>query len=178
MADFTADDALISPPTIVYTGSPEPTVDAPVQQEEPSDEELKAREFDPRHKQSFIGLLYVGYLSREFEIYGHHFRIVTPTNRELLQIGPLLANYDKTVSAEIAYAQAMTAAYLHSIDKQELPQPISTNVKDTALQNRFDWVGENIRRPVINRIFEECLRLDAEVEGALEAMGKVPRQRG
>jgi hypothetical protein len=150
---------------------PDPEPVGPVVEEEPT-EEFVPQEFDPRHREAFTGLLWVGYLSRRFQIYGHDFLIATPTSTERMQIGLVMRDYTDTFAQEIAYATALVAAFLVSIDGVELPKPVTTNSKETALHDRFRWVSENMRRPVVNRIFGECMELEEEVEGALDAMGK------
>lgn len=129
-------------------------------------------EFDPAYRQPFKGLLYVGALTKTFELFGHHFTIATPTQTERLQIGQVIEPFQSTVTAEIAYQTALVAAYLVGIDGQKLPEPVVSNPKETALHDRFRWVSENLRRPVLDRVFDECLRLDRQVDDVLAAMGK------
>lgn len=144
--------------------SPPPAPAAPAQEEIP--------EFDRKHREPFLGLLYVGALTETFSLYGHDFMIATPTQTELLQIGQVIEPYAATPTVEVAYQTARVAAYLVSIDGQRLPEPVLTDPKDTALHDRFRWVADNVRRPVIDKIFDRCLELDNKVKGALEAMGK------
>ena len=145
---------------------------APPQTAETPEPTLDYREFDPKHREAFTGLLYVGHLDDEFQIYGHTFRIATPTQTERLQVGPVVKEFRDTITNEIAYQAAVVALYLVSIDGQPLPQPILTNAKDAAVRDRFNWVTENLRRPVINAVFERTLILEEEVDMTLEAMGK------
>lgn len=141
-------------------------------QEEPEDVEEDLPEFDPAWRQPFKGLLYVGALTKSFELFGHHFTIATPTQTERLQIGQVIEPFQNTVTAEIAYQTALVAAYLVDIDGTKLPEPVVTNPKETALHDRFRWTSENLRRPVLDRIFDECLKLDHQVDEVLTAMGK------
>lgn len=134
------------------------------------DEEIP--EFDAEWKTPFTGLLYVGALTDTFEVYGHKFSIATPTLTEFLQIGQVIEPYQNTIMAEVAYQMARVAAYLTMIDGKELPRPITNDPKESALQQRFQWVTDTLKRPVINKIHDRCLELDAKVEGVLEAMGK------
>lgn len=176
MPDFDADDAAVAavmarglePPT--FPDAPEPE-----QEQEPEPEPTLSEtieEFDPRHRQPFSGLLYVGALTGKVSVYGHQFVISTPTQTERLQMGLVVQPYQETMAAEVAYQAALVAAYLVSIDGRELPQPVLTNPKETALQDRFEWVTENIRRPVIGKLFDHCLELEEKVDKVLEAMGK------
>lgn len=184
MTAFDADDALVGADVVArVTERPhsEPTGvwdDAPTTASEPIPEEdqMRPREFDPKHREPFLGLLYVGYLDDEVTVYGHKFRLATPTNTERLQIGMVISPWRNTLTEEIAYGQAVVSAFLHSVDGTALPEPVTTNPKDFALRDRFNWVGENLKRPVINALFDACLKLDAQVDEVLAAMGKAPRQ--
>lgn len=164
------------PPRQVPESSPEPP--APAEGREHVSGEVLAEpeevaEFDPAYRQPFVGLLYVGALTHRFTLFGHEFTIATPTQTERLQLGLVIQPYQGTVTGEIAYQTALVAAYLVDIDGQRLPEPVSSDPKETALHDRFRWVQHNLRRPVIDRVFEECLKLDAQVDRTLEAMGKV-----
>lgn len=132
----------------------------------------KAPEFDPAYRQPFTGLLYIGALTESFELYGHFFTIATPTQTERLQIGLVIKDYQGTVTGEIAYQTALVAAYLVDIDGTKLPEPVLTNPKEIALHDRFRWVSQNMRRIVIDQVFDRCLQLDAQVDATAEAMGK------
>jgi hypothetical protein len=153
-----------------FPGEAEPP-EAAQEPEEPEREE-DIPEFDPAYRQPFKGLLYVGALTKSFELFGHHFTIATPTQTERLQIGQVIEPFQNTLTAEIAYQTALVAAYLVDIDGTKLPEPVVTNPKETALHDRFRWVSENLRRPVLDRIFDECLKLDRQVDDVLAAMGK------
>lgn len=162
------------PPQHVLPSTPPPLVMEEPEPEEAAEENFEedVPEFDPRWRDSFSGLLYVGALIDSFEIYGHRFVIATPTMTEMLQIGQVIEPFQKTVMAEVAFQTARVAAYLTSIDGQDLPRPITTDPKETSLQQRFQWVNDTLRRPVINKIHDKTFELDAKVEGVLEAMGK------
>jgi hypothetical protein len=130
------------------------------------------REFDPRYKEKFQGLLYIGALTDDFELWGHHFSIATPTQTERLQIGLVMRDYADTISSEIAFSTAFVAACLVAVDGEPLPQPIVNNPKETALHERFRWVGKTLRKQVIDMVYSRCLELENEVDEVLEAMGK------
>jgi hypothetical protein len=143
-----------------------PTVDALPQ------DDYKPKEFDPRHREKFRGLLYVGALTTDFEFWGHRFRIATPTQTERIQIGLVTRDYMDTISTEIAITTAFVSAFLVAVDDQPLPQPVVNNPKETALHERFRWVSENMRKPVIDAVYSRCLELEQEVDEVLGAMGK------
>ena len=130
------------------------------------------KEFDPRWRDPFTGLLYLGSLRKRFGFFGHEFRIATPSQDERIEMGLILAPYRGTLTEEIAYQALLVAAYLQEIDGNKLPQPVLNDPKDSALEERFRWVTKNLKAPVIQKIFEECLILDVTVEEVLNAMGE------
>jgi hypothetical protein len=176
-APLDADDALarevlgaIQPP-MPLAAPPLPIAEPPAEPaSEPEPEKLP--EFDPRHRTEFEGLLFLGRLQETVPFLGHRFRLVTPSSAERLQMALLQAPYQETVGAEYAYACAMVAAFLIEVDGKPLPQPITNDPKDTALEQRWDWVLNNLRRPVVEHLFNECFRLDGQVREILDAMGK------
>lgn len=187
--NFTADDAaardiLQLPPEFVATPGPwrpgdgKSAATEPQAPAEPAEPVEEARvpdgppEFDEKHRMKFRGMLYVGALTDQFELFGHSFTIATPSETERLQIGLVMQPYQATMTAEIAYQNALVAAYLVDIDGRKLPEPVTTDPKDVALLHRFKWVTANLRRAVVNRLFERCLVLDKQVDDVLAAMGK------
>lgn len=179
------DDALIEPSIAASAAtaiSPGPPLssDAPEAVQEPlrqsgSDKEqpdIEPAEFDERQKLPFEGLLYVGYLEETVEIFGHTFRIATPSTTERLQLGQLHAEYANTLASEIAYQTLMVSAHLRSVDNRELPQPVTNDPKENAVRDRFRWVGENLRQPVIDRLFGLVLELNGKVDKVIAAMGE------
>lgn len=103
---------------------------------------------------------------------GHHFKISTPSQAEKIQLGLLHAPYAGTMAAEIAYQTLTTAAFLVSVDDHQLPQPVLNDRKDDAVRERYKWVAENLRQPVIDEIFGWCVIMDATVMEVMEAMKK------
>lgn len=173
-ADDQAFNAAMSLPPYQPNIAP-PLVQEPEDEPEPEAEEFYEEdvpEFDPKWKEPLTGLLYVGALTDSFEVFGHRFTIATPTMTEFLQIGQVIEPYQATVMAEVAHQVARVAAYLTSVDGQDMPKPITNDPKETSLHKRFQWVNDTLRRPVINAISDKCFELDAKVEGVLEAMGK------
>lgn len=135
-------------------------------------EDYQPAEFDERYKEPFTGLLYLGHLEETFSIWGHTFRIVTPSRMERIQAGELHAPYVGTLAAEIAYQAILVATFLTDVDGHELPRPVITDPKENAVRDRFKWVAENLKDPVIDLVYEQVLKLDARVRDAVAAMGE------
>lgn len=160
------------PPPGAQTG-PVGAPAAPEPPKTPEPEPLPAPdEFDARWREPFTGLLYLGQLTEEFEFWGHRFQIQTPSHLEKINIGLVHKPYAETMSSELVFATAMVAAYLRQVDGRLLPQPVVNDPKETALAERFRWVSENLRQPVIMKIYNRCLALDEQVERVLDAMGE------
>ena len=170
-----ADGALAA--EVFGTAPPAPPVPEPPAAPEPDQQPESGQaeqlpEFDPRFRKPFEGLLYLGRLSDEVIIWGHQFQLLTPSTAERLEMGLLIHEFEGTLAYDFAYATALVAAYLVEVDGTPLPQPITNDAKDTALLSRWNWVKNTLRRPVIERLFQQCFLLDDTVRKVLDAMGK------
>lgn len=137
------------------------------------EEPAKLPEFDQRYKEKFTGLMYLGALVKEFEWMGHKFVIRTLKTDELLAIGVLMKEWVGTSTEIKAYATAVVAMTLVSIDDQPLPTPVQVE-KDAyawAFQ-RFNWTKATLYPYTIDRLHDECLLLESEAAQVFEAMGK------
>lgn len=146
------------------------TAEAPPQ--EVANESQALPEFDPRARDDFEGLLYLGALTNDFPWMGHIFVIKTLSVDELLEVALLVKEWQGSMGEMKAYATLMVAACTVSVDGRPLPQPISSQPGDTVVRNRF----EVVRRwypTTVDVIYEQYLLLEARVMEVLEAMGKV-----
>lgn len=164
------DPSLFNRPLTEFTPAPAVEDEEATEEQAPEEDDFAPQEFDPKARDAFIGMLYVGHLSTTFVRYGHSFSISTPSQYDRLQIGLLIREYVGTPALELAYSTAYVAAFLRKVDHHDLPQPIGPH--DTGLQDRYKWVVDNLKRQVVNELYEECLVLDQEVDLALAAMGK------
>lgn len=157
--------------------SQSPQVASPIAEPPPMDagpppEDERIPEFDPRWREPFEGMLYIGHLEETISFWGHSFLLVTPSSAERLKISLLTKPYDGTIGWEFAYSCALVAAYLIKVDHQDLPRPITNDPKDTAMEERWNWILNNLKKPVIDALFERCTIVDSEVRDVLDAMGK------
>lgn len=155
-------------PSSVAPGTPEAHTGP---DEEASEVEAPLPEFDPRYRDEFDGLMYVGSLTDAFEWLGHEFVIRTLTSGELTEVGLAVKRYEGTNGATKAYQGAITAACLVSVDGKGLPYPITTRPDDTAFQNRFAYVMENYFPPTLDVVYDRYYRLEVAVQKVIEAMG-------
>lgn len=139
-----------------------------------SDEEGQLpEEFDPKHRDAFNGLMFIGALTSSFTFLGHKIKIKTIGIDDLLEVGLITAKYKGTLGESRAYSTAMVAASIISIDGKPLPQPLTTDPADTPLSNSFEYVRTYYFPPVVDAIYLEYLELEAQVERIIASMGKV-----
>lgn len=141
------------------------------EEERPSRYKDADTKFDPRYREAFTGLMYIGYLEKTVTIYGHTFDLQTPSQNERLEAGILHKQYINSLSSEIAWAAITVSLYLRSVDGQPLPEPIGP--KDSGLSDRFFWVINNLKNVVIQQVYEEALILDSDVAEVLEELDSV-----
>lgn len=139
-------------------------------------------EFDPRHREEFEGLLYLGALTHEFTWAGHRFKIRTLTTGELLEVGLAQKKYRDSLGDSRAYVTASVAACIVLVDGKALPRPISSDPSDTEFSNKYAYVRDSWFTWTIDAVYTEYLKLEARVTEIIEAMGKArpsaPSTRG
>jgi hypothetical protein len=158
---------------------PPPSSDAPGDGSEPQPEPDGTEEapaepsFDPKHRQDFQGLLYLGALTKTVEIYGHEFEIRTINTDEILQVGLFIKEFNDTIATGKAYATAVVAAAVVNVDGRPLPKPYqdSDEVGDTPLRHRFRVVNQWYPH-VIDVLYSEYLALESRAAEVFEALGK------
>jgi len=139
------------------------------------EDQVPLPEFDPRYRDDFDGLLYVGRLEDKFEWLGHTFEIRTLTTDEVIEIGLLTKPYDDTIGGVKAYQAAVVASCVVRVDGRPLPMPITNDPRDTASRNRFDYVKRSWFPPVLDYVYEQYMLLEDRVRAVLAAMGKASR---
>lgn len=149
------------------TGQPEGTP-----QEKPEDEAPPLPEFDPRHRESFEGLLYLGRLQKTFTKWGHTFVVRTVTTEQLAEIGLIVRDYMGTTVQNAVYQSAVVAACVMSVDGKPLPGSILIDNSNELTTVKFPYVLRNWMPAIREGIYDECFRLEVEAREVLDAMGK------
>jgi len=129
--------------------------------------------FDPKYTDSFKGLLYVGALSDTFTWLQHDFQIRTLRDGEKLAIAKIIKPYSDTIGADRAYAAAIAAMCIMSVDGEDLPTPIGeTRRAEQWGQERFDYVKDNWHASTIDQVFNRYVALEDLAYRVVEALGK------
>lgn len=130
----------------------------------------KVVEFDPRYKDSFEGLLFIGSLRKRFKWMGHEFVIRTLCTNEVLEVGLVAKPYQESLGEIKAYQAAVVAASILSVDGK--PPPIPITDEDSPLESKFFYVVNHWQPVVIDMIYGQVMSLEVEVNNVLASMGK------
>jgi hypothetical protein len=126
--------------------------------------------FDPRYRDEFEGLLYIGSLRKRFQWMGHLFVIRTLTVNETLEVGLINKPYVGTLAEMKAYQAATVAASVVTVDGKALPVPVSLDLTD--LEARFEYVINHWQPITIDMLYGQIMELEAKVTEVLAALGK------
>ncbi len=172
-------DALSDPSAVMYDAplhsqtdlgtEPHPAAEAPPPQV--SSETDGIPEFDPRVRQDFEGLMYLGYLPDEFEWLGHRFEIRSLNMDQILEIGLLHKRYAETLSDVKAYQTLVVAACMVRLDGRALATPLSNAPEDSITLNQWPIVRRWFP-PTIDHIYTRYLLLETRVREVIDAIGK------
>lgn len=128
-------------------------------------------QFDPKHRDTFTGLLYLGALTKTFTRWGHEFVVRTLTTEEQAEIALLVKPYEGTRSANAVYQSGVVAAGVITVDGRPLPGSIVQG--DSGLTSvKYPYVMSKWYPPIREGIFNEIFALEVLVRQALDAMGE------
>jgi len=131
--------------------------------------------FDARHKESFEGLVFLGALTHTFQWLGHTFVIRTVTSDELLAVAQIIKPWQGTIGESRAYATAMAAMSVVSVDGQALPIPIGESPGASEYgwaYQRFNHVKARWFPFTQDKVYSEYMALDAQAAEVVTAMEK------
>lgn len=135
------------------------------------DTESQAGSFDQRYKDDFDGLAFLGALEARFDYIGHRFHIRTLTTNELLAVAMIVKQFEGTVGDSRAYATAMVAMSVVSVDGIGLPSPHEEKSAEYAWAfERFDYVKAKWFPWTVDYVYERFLLLEERVRNVLIEM--------
>lgn len=143
-------------------------------QEAPQDriEEEPLPEFDPKYRQDFEGLLYLGRLDETFRLWGHTFVIRTLTTEQLAEIGLIVRPHSGSNAENAVYQAAVVAAAVVTVDGKALPQTITIDTSEELANVKFPYVLKNWMPAVREEVYNRCMRLELTTRKVLQAMGE------
>ena len=146
--------------------------EAPQGSGEEPDDEAPLPEFDPKHREAFTGLLYLGRLQETISLFGHTFVIKTLTTEELAEIGLIVKRYSGTNAENAVYQAAVVAASVVSVDGQPLPGAITVDASEELTTVKFPYVLRNWLPPVREALYNKSFGLELTVRRVLASMGE------
>lgn len=133
-------------------------IDTPVDE---TDDELPS--------EALVGLINVGRLTKEFSLYGDDLRLRTLKVGEELEVGLLISKWSGTPEEGRAYAVAMVAAAIESVNGKPLVSMLGPS-SDDLIRRKFDYVRTKWYWPAIQEIYEEYVKLQGEQLKALQEL--------
>lgn len=135
------------------------------------DTENKTGPFDERYKDDFEGLAFLGALEGRFDYIGHRFHIRTLTTDEILAVSRIVKDFEGTIGDSKAYATAMVALSVVSVDGMGLPFPYEEASVDYAwAYERFNYVKAKWFPFTIDYVYERYILLEERARSVLIEM--------
>jgi len=137
-------------------------------EEESESEEDAASSFDPKMKQAFEGLTYLGHLTAEVKIPYHSFTVRTLHTGEKIKVTELIQHLETSISYARAYRAAVAAAGLVLVDGK----PLLTGSKQVdVIAQRYRYVTDNWYDPVIDILYDKINELEGKSLEILRELG-------
>lgn len=129
--------------------------------------------FDPKYVEPFLGLTYIGSLTKKFHWLGHEFVLRTLGPDDQLAVAVVTKPWAGTAAEQLAYMISVVSLATVTVDGEELPTPVAEDKRLAEwAERRFAYVKANWFDPTIARCFQEYLELEDKVRQVVEAMGK------
>lgn len=136
-------------------------------------EQVEEEAFAPQVHRDVISLLRLGRIEDSFELYGHSFVMRTLNIEEEIAVEELLAAKFASSLNEKASKTAYVSASLSLVDGEPLTRSLGMS-ESNDLSRAFDRV-KKWYRPVIDKLFERYLLLEAR---QLEALSELEKKDG
>lgn len=142
-----------------------------LQEEEPDWD--PAEGFDPRWKEEFEGLTYLGHLEDEVMIGPHRFVIHTLNTGEKLQVAQIVKNFENTIAYMKAYKAASVSAAIQSVDGRPI---VVTDKNRSVIRQKYEYVVNMWHDTVVDILYEAVDALEMKVLLILQELGVIGEQ--
>jgi len=159
--------------------TPTPELDADLLYTLDNDEEtgallvnaVEADEFDPRHSNDVEGLLFLGKLTHNAEIFGHSFILKTLTRGERLATSLIVKEYEGTLGEADALQTATVAASILTVDGRPPSFALTPEENSPLARIRANFaVVTTYYDPIIETLWAEYGNLLIRQVAAFQAM--------
>jgi hypothetical protein len=140
----------------------------------PEDELVWQDTFDPRWRNSFEGLAYLGYLDGDVEIPYHSFKVRTLTTGEKIKVVQMIRELEDSIGYPRAYRAAVAAAGLVLVDGK----PLLVGKKSLdVISQKYRYVTDNWYDYVIDILYDKINELEGSVLEVLKELGVYKERR-
>lgn len=130
--------------------------------------------FDPRWRNPFEGLTYLGYLEADVEIPYHSFKVRTLTTGEKIKVVQMIRELEDSIGYPRAYRAAVVAAGLTLVDGK----PLLVGQKNLdVISQRYRYVTDNWYDYVIDILYDKINELEGQVLEVLKELGVYKNRR-
>jgi hypothetical protein len=140
--------------------------DRPVEDETVETEE---ENFPPEVAQDVIGLMHLGHLTGRFEVMGHVFVLRTLKLGEELAVGQVVDEFAGTVVQGQAFAAALVAASLMTVDGRPVLAPLGPD-QEATIRDKFEYITQRWYTDTVLEIYEAYKTLQVRQRRAYEAI--------
>lgn len=153
-------------------------VEFPAPEAAPEPEQVEDTGFDPRVHNDVMGMIFLGALTAEFDVFGHRVVLSTLTAGEELEVALVSKPYVDSRAEGHAMAIATVAAAIETVDgKEPWPKPLGP-ATGSALREKFEWLKENWHWATIDAVFNHYAELLLrQVDAFEELQGKSTASR-
>jgi len=130
---------------------------------------LPADEFPPASEEAINGLLWLGYLTDSFTLFGHQFTIKTLTRGDRLAVAQVTKEWEETLGMGDAYQTATVAASLAMVDGEPVMSLGPSPVRATEIRKAFERV-QAWYEPVVEAVFARTVMLNNRQIAAFTAL--------
>lgn len=140
--------------------------DRPAQDENVETEE---ESFAPEVAQDVIGLIHLGHLTGRFEVMGHVFVLRTLKLGEELAVGQVVDEYAGTIVQGQAFAAALVAASLMTVDGRPVLAPLGPD-QEATIRDKFEYITQKWYTDTVLEIYAQYKTLQQRQSKAYEAI--------
>ena len=141
-------------------------------------EETEEERFSPEMQQEVTGLLHIGHLTGRFNVMGHVFVLRTLKLGEELAVGQVVDEFAGTVVQGQAFAAALVAASLVSVDGRPLMAPLGPD-QETTIRDKFEYITTKWYTDTVLEVYAAYKTLQERQAKAYDAVaGKSRASRG
>ncbi len=145
----------------------EEQAEAPSQEEEPV--ETEEEQFSPEIAQDVTGLVHLGHLTGRFEVLGHVIVLRTLKLGEELAVGQVVDQFAQTVVQGQAFAAALVAASLVSVDGRPVLAALGPD-QEATIRDKFEYITTRWYTDTVLEIYSCYKELQARQVKAYEAV--------